>query len=234
MFEFSTVWMQAIESCGFITTEGFDGKTVGDDVNIADVMTVDTDYCLFTSIPSLNDAILIILIVFVGFVLNSIIIRCYWNSKSSTAIYIRAFAAYDLCVLSLAPNFLIDLFFPNMKPFFKILKGILGGFAIIGPLFLALDRFLVVAFPHKFKKYEKSMKIAKGSIFSITLVTKGVAEITAVAIGYDNRMVEIFFFVFRPILAAQFVTCVVLYVIIIVKIVTSERKMAKHRHVANQ
>ena len=78
------------------------------------------------------------------------------------------------------------------------------------------------------------MKKIKGAIFAITLVSKGGAEGAVVVVGYESSLAEIFFDVFRPILGAQFVTCVVLYVIIIVKIVTSERKMAKHRHVANQ
>ena len=234
MSEFSTFLMLSHESYGSTSNDESDVKTMDDDVNMDDVMTVEAEFNLFTSLPFVEDAVAISLIAFLGFILNSTILLCYKRSRSSTAVYIKAFAAYDICVLGLAPHFLFEIFTPSISRVIQALKGMLGGFAIMGPLFLALDRFLVVVFPHKFRNYEKYMKIGKIIVFALTLVTVASAETTAAVTGYESRLTGIFFAIFRPILGAQFMTCVVLYAIIIVKIVTSERKMAKHRHVTNQ
>ena len=152
MFEESTVWMQTINYFGSTETtyENIDSK-------IDDVTVCDSVYGLFTNLSYIEDTVAVSLIVFLGSLLNLVVIRCYWRTKSSTALYIQAFAVYDVSVLiTLALDHLVFTLFPKeniVSALCFALKGVLSGFVVMGPLFLALDRFLVVVFPHKFKIY---------------------------------------------------------------------------------
>ena len=100
----------------------------------------------------------------VGLVLNALILRCYWSVKTSTAVYIRALASIDICVLSFMLFRTYFLHFPTESRL-DLISETLGNFVavvnVLGPLYLALDRGLIVMLPHSFKKHEKNMRIAK-------------------------------------------------------------------------
>ena len=47
---------------------------------------------------------------------------------------------------------------------------------MLGPLFMALDRIQIVAFPHSFKKHEKKMRIAKILIAAVQNITSALSS----------------------------------------------------------
>ena len=98
----------------------------------------------------------------------------------------------------------------------------------LGTLFLALDRFLVVTFPHNFQLHEKKLRIFK---VILTLVAMFFYSLFTV-----GRLLEIQILIslaslnFLVFLLAN----IVLYVVIVVKIVQNERKMKAHRNTGNR
>ena len=128
-----------------------------------------TEVQLFLELPPTHTIAIVSSIMLVGFVLNATILRCYWRSTTTTSVYIRVLAVYDICAL-------IALGFSKSLLIFEALQhdvaqkvsvavsSALGNFYLVGPLFLAIDRMLVVAFPLNFKQYETGIRILKTSI----------------------------------------------------------------------
>ena len=237
MFEFSTIWMEVY---GSTESEDSDVISYDRDVNNNIIYNQELPNVCFTELPFIEEAIAVSLTVCLGFLLNLVFFRCFWRSKSSAAVYIRVLAYYDMCVLaSLALNFVIkDV--PNFPKFQSVVKTasflqrLLAAFTIIGPLFLALDRFLVVTFPHKFQNYTNGMRKAKGGIIVVAVATNVLAQLSVFVLGFESTMTSILAGILTLFLATQFLTCVVLYAVIFAKIVHAERKMAKHRHIGSR
>ena len=189
----------------------------------------------FFDVPPTHTIAIVSSIMLVGFVLNATILRCYWRSTTTTSVYIRVLAVYDVCAL-------VALGFSKTLLIFEALQHevankvsvavstALGNFYLVGPLFLAIDRMLVVAFPLNFQQYETGIRILKTSIVFFHGVLFLVACIFITGLEYDKVWTRVIFsfLLISPLL--QFVACIVLYTIIIVKIKMAERKMAQHRH----
>ena len=100
------------------------------------------------------------------------------------------------------------------------------------PLFLAMDRCLIVSFPHNFCKYERRMRLAKrGTIFVVAtliftsaLIALGEQTTTAILIHHGISIAT---------LVLQIVGIVGLYCIIIAKVLRSDQEMKKNRHIGN-
>ena len=193
--------------------------------------TAEKSYLLkFEEIPLLDELIMLAVIVCVGLVFNSIILFLYFKEKCDLSRYIRVFAIYDLFVLvatciDRASDLVETLHVIGILMDLIILITVAA--SLFGPLFLALDRFLAVWFPHSFHLYEKKMRIFK-IILVLILITQKIAvfviprpPIAVYAFG------SVYFVV-------QFVVCLVLYAVITVKIWKSDRKMREHRHVGNR
>ena len=99
--------------------------------------------------------------------------------------------------------------------------------SMLGPLFLAMDRFLIVAFPHNFQLHEKKMRMIKIMFFALTTAPMSLGFI-------HDQLIKVGIFILYANLVVQLIACIVLYTIIVVKIVLAERKMSKHRHVGNR
>ena len=121
-------------------------------------------YFMYYPIDVSHDVVITSIIFCVGLVLNTLNLRLYWRVKTSTAVYIRGMAFIDVCVIIYVLLRTFLQYFPS-EPVLYIISGALGNFAavvnVLAPLFMALDRILIVAFPHSFKKHEKNMRIAK-------------------------------------------------------------------------
>ena len=193
--------------------------------------TEETVKTLFSQIPEAHQLAMAVIVLVVGLVLNSIIFRCYFRVKSSIARYIRVFAVFDIFVILDAVSiWIVPLYFESEKTLLRVLNLIMTvtiNYSMLGPLFLALDRFLIVSFPHNFQLHEKKMRGFKIALFLLTVVLSSF-NLFVVIQGLDRRLVTIIVTNFT----LQFLACVVLYVIIVVKIVTSERKMKDSRHMA--
>ena len=185
---------------------------------------------LFSKIKESHELIFIALILVFGLVLNSIIFRCYFRVKNDIARYIRFFAIYDCFVIIISLSTRIVVLYATSQ---EVLKRILITtthqcvyYSMLGPLFLALDRFLIVSFPHNFQLHEKKMRRFKVALVLLTVLLSLYYLFEATK---DNFVLITIFLVNFTL---QFLACVVLYVIIVVKIVTSERKMKGSRHMA--
>ena len=120
----------------------------------------------FTKIPDSHQLVILPIITIIGFILNSVILRIYWN------------------------------------------------------------RFLIVALPHKFQLYETKMRIFKFLIFSLTFF----CGLTGL---FPEDIIQFFIVLAMVNLVAQFLACIGLYTFIVARVVMSERKMNKHRHIGS-
>ena len=185
----------------------------------------------FLPIPLVAEIILLSLTLSLGFVLNAIIFRCYFGVKSDVARYIRVLSVFDgfAVLVSVSARATEIVFFENQIAIDMLYNGVNLGisFSMMGPLFLALDRFLIVWFPHNFQLYEKRMRRFKIVLFVVTLVLSLV-----LVIRFEFRI--IFVAMTSVWLFLQFISCTILYAVISVKIFISERKMNEHRHVGSR
>ena len=165
-----------------------------------------------------------------GLALNILILFYYFRDGSGTGRYIRVLALYDCFMLVVQSGLrftrlFIKSYHPIQDVFFALfLFG--GAYALIGPLFLALDRFLIVAFPFTFPLHQNKMRAIKMGILAL---------VTCNSLAYiaTRLLVEFLAFTTAAFAILEIVTCVVLYMIIVIKIVRSERKMNNSRHVGN-
>ena len=127
---------------------------------------IQDDNFVLQPIHPLQDVIVASINFCVGLVLNALIMRCYWSFKTSTAVYIRVLAVYDVIVLlnMSAVRFFI-LIFPTQSLEINLagknVAHLLMSNAVLGPLFMALDRILIVAFPHSFKSTRERCVLLK-------------------------------------------------------------------------
>ena len=169
-------------------------------------------------------------LIFVGSILNVIILKCYFRDTSSLASYIRAFAVLDILIL-FAGSF--DFFFLNLFPTQVAVANVLisifralAAFSMLGPLFLALDRCLIVIAPHKVSLYAAKMQMFKIILFVLT---------SLVGLGFliSNVNTGVVYIFATVVFMLQFIGCLVLYSVIIAQILVSERKIGAHRHFGN-
>ena len=111
---------------------------------------------MYTPIPQWHRVAIIFCIYVIGCIVNSLVLRIYWRSESSNRLYVLAMALHDLFCLHFV---LVPPIFRMFAPTDHIRDVILivrvtSGFVyfntyLIAPLYLAIDRFVAVMFPHK-------------------------------------------------------------------------------------
>ena len=191
----------------------------------------------------LKDVVMLFIIFICGCGLNLLIFVAYFRIKTDLAMYIRVFAVFDffMSFLRFTPE-AVFLFHPtnihyeNFTLFAYIFTGmyrILYPFTMLGPLFLALDRFLIVIYPLDYKIYLIKMRIFKACIFSLTLCMSIIRLVMVLTMSANHKSSYIFERVIWAMMGLEFLFCVSLYTVIVVKIVASERKMKTQRHIAN-
>ena len=173
----------------------------------------------------------------VGLILNSIILRCYWKEKSATSTYFKAFAVFDMLALMIRPIDQIILILGMQNPATNLtrlaMQNLIAAVYNVGSLFLALDRCLVVAFPHNFREHEGKLRWIKGGML-LFLGTISVMTSTFYVVDPTWVLTDILRVVAILAIFVQIVAIVALYTIIIVKVVTSDRKMKNSRHFGNK
>ena len=187
-------------------------------------------------ISMVEDIAMAVLVFSVGITLNSIILRCYWKDKGATSIYFRAFSVADMFFLVMMfARRVCFLFWPvkEIYIFFAVTNNLMGTMYNFGSLFLAMDRCLIVAFPHNFRKHEGKLRAAKGSmVFAMLLLSLAFSFAKfnlsdSFVISIINRSMVVAMFV-------QILGIVVLYGVIIAKVQISDRKMKASRHIGQQ
>ena len=185
-------------------------------------------YFMFYPIDVTHDVVITSVIFCVGLVLNALNLRCYWSVKTSMAVYIRGMAFIDICVIIYVLLRTFLQYFPS-EPALYIISGALGNFAavvnVLAPLFMALDRILIVAFPHSFKKHENKMRIAKLSWATFQCSFLAVIFIAKFLYGINldqNITVKV---IWSTLFVLQMLLCVALYAVIVCKVRKSGRKI---------
>ena len=216
-----------------VFTEDADGHFL---VGAASIKASGFEY--FTKLSIVEDTAMAIFIFSLGIVLNSIILRCYWKNKDATSIYFRAFAFIDLwCLLLILIRRSVSFFFADNIISYAVLSALTNMAAALynlGPMFLAMDRCLIVAFPHNFREHEKKLRVAKGSMVVVVEMLSltwamldgfgDPASTLAVVVQLSAGLVSLL----------QIIAIVVLYAIIVFKVLMSDRKMKNSRHFGNK
>ena len=187
---------------------------------ISDSLKNPSWYQIYSRVPLSHEVIATSFIALCGIIFNLIILRCYWRDKSRTAVYIRAFAIYDVCMVTVFCSVtLVNLGWPQaewlaqflMFPLVTLLSA-----GMLGPLFLAIDRVSMVVFPYTFYKYERRLRIFKISFGTVHVAIAAVLSapnfpVSALALKVLMTTTSVLF-------VSQLIGCAVLYVIIALKV----------------
>ena len=139
---------------------------------MADTIKDTALHSYYEPMPLESEISFIVISFVIGVVLNSIILRCFFKVEGDIARYIRAFAVFDLAVIISGLTSRVSLLsiFPQDTKHgpnpLQIIFAFIFAHSMLGPLFLAMDRFLIVAFPHNFQLHEKKMRMIKIMLFN--------------------------------------------------------------------
>ena len=136
------------------------------------------EHLLYHPIEPVHDVAIVSVIFCVGLVLNALILRCYWSVKTSTAVYIRVLAVYDMAAVLYLLGYRTSVGVFSISSATLTVWMCIGNFvalnSMLGPLFIAIDRFVLVLFPHNFTKYTRKIRCAKIFwIFFLNLASLG-------------------------------------------------------------
>ena len=168
--------------------------------------------------------------------LNTLVFVYYRKLKEITRPYILSLIALDLLlgVVTLT-SFVIVIASPSAAVAliaYKIfyITFVFGfGFYLYPPFFLACDRFLIVMFPLKYNDYLRRVKVIKVALFSIHFLNQSFLSVLPFIFDPEamffklTALVSVFFNV-----AVSFGT-LFLYVIMVVQIFRSSKKMSNSR-----
>ena len=184
---------------------------------------------LYHPIDPVNEIIISSVIFCVGLVLNALILRCYWSVKTSTAVYIRVLAVYDMAAVLYLLGYRTSVGVFNISSATLTVWMCIGNFvalnSMLGPLFIAIDRFVLVLFPHNLTKHTTKIRYAK---FFWTFIINLVALIRFLVILQDNSNVLLKIFLHRFASVVFFIQCpicIALYAFIVFKIRKSQRRI---------
>ena len=192
----------------------------------------------YNPIDPIHDAVFASVAFLIGLVFNALNLRWYWSVKSSTALYIRVLAGLDIAALFLVLvcRVMKCIFVNNVligqSEYF--LQGLLCIISVGGPLFMALDRALIVAFPLSFKKHQKKLLIFKISIPIIQSASSLLFSLSSVLIGEAAPPTRILVGVASTTFVLQIVGIVSLYALIVHKIRKSTQKVQPTSQTRNQ
>ena len=192
----------------------------------------------FTPIPVEQTVSILGSIILLSVVLNSFVIAFYKKAKTSNRSYVLALALLDFlsvifCLFpqileAIVPNDSAKYFFDRLASFFVVN---LFNFYMFPSLFLAVDRFFAVFYPHKFKIF--APKIRKGKI--VILVLSSSFQLLRIIVyfltGEKSVLSVALEFIAFTWIFVQVVTSTILYVAIAVKILRSNKKMAENRNI---
>ena len=116
----------------------------------------------------------------------------------------------------------------------KALNNVVVALYNFGPLFLAMDRCLVVAFPHNFLEHERKLRVAKGVM---VLVVAMLSLTFSMVFGFGDpewTMTGVLGMLAGLAAILQIIAIVGLYTVIVTKVVMSDRNMKSSRHSGNK
>ena len=217
-----------------VATDEFELKLVEDGIQTEDLVS---SFTYVLPISMVEDTAMAVFIFSLGMLLNAIILRGYWKEKSATSTYFKAFAVIDMTIVGfmLIRRVLRFVWPNNINVFFLdiLVTNLIGSLYNFGPMFLAMDRCLIVAFPHKFREYEGRMRVAKGGML-LFLTSTGFTLSMLYRFGDPDSTVAVLLKMLGGVATVlQIFAIVVLYAVIVVKVLTSDRKLKASRHVGS-
>ena len=215
-------------------TEKFYLKSFEDEMEALD----QTNSILYLmQITLIEDTAIAVFIFSFGILLNTIILRNYWREKSTTSTYFRAFALIDIASVAFMLMRRIILFvWPANASLiiFNVLTNLIAGLYNFGPMFLAMDRCLIVAFPYNFRDHERKLRTAKGCMILVVTILSLNFSILQRFGDPDSTVTAVFGMLSGFVSVLQIIAIVVLYAMIVVKVLKSDVKMKDSRHIGNK
>ena len=131
------------------------------------------DYFPFVDpIPKIHEVVLAAVIAFLSFFLNALVVKFYIKSKQHCRSYILAFVGLDwFLILFGLGQFVALSFIDDISTFIVVLNMFMVatnfgfGLYLYPSLFLAVDRFVVVLFPLKFREMKFKVRCFKSILF---------------------------------------------------------------------
>ena len=164
--------------------------------------------------------------------------RCYWSVKNPTARYIRVLAVFDTFIaVQLLVKTIVLRQFPENQVLDSVVQSVsfwCASLYLVGPLFLACDRCLMVSFPHNFIQHQAKVKRVKVAVLTVLVLSCMFTNFTRATLERTSLLTKVSIALTSVLLLLQFLGCLGLYVTIVVKIWLADKKMAKHRHVGNK
>ena len=195
----------------------------------------------FKPAPTWQHVLVIWLLLVTGWVTNFLIIKIYWRLKSTNRIYVLAMAFMDLTNLTFAllPRFIILFLGQSLiREVVEVTRYAVAFFIftlyMLLPLFLALDRFVAVSYPHKLKDKLQQIRRLKIGLVVYCFATVGAALTTELLFGIESFWFSVVQIHNIVILFLQVASALTLYVIIAVKVMRSRKQMKKHRSLNDQ
>ena len=191
----------------------------------------------FKPAPTWQHVCVIWLLLVTGWVTNSVIIKIYWRLKSSNRVYVLAMAFMDLTNLTfvLLPRFILMFLGQSVvREVIELIRYTIGilifNLYILLPLFLALDRFVAVTYPHKMKDYIRRLRVLK--VGCIAHCCLQVVALLTTEVLFGTESVWLIVILYNTLaLFVEALSALVLYVIIAVKIMMSTKRMKNHRSI---
>ena len=190
-----------------------------------------------TPIPFVHFMLLFLLVAVLSLSLNIIVVLYYRKSKDITRFYILALVIMDWCIIALILMPLSILLYCNLSEnlsqglFFSVLVGVNTVFSLYlyTSLFLALDRFLVVLFPLKFRDYVGKLRIFKAVWAGMHVIYSTLDSINQIVFGINSASFSIFKLISVSLTFFILTTISILYTIMAMQIIRSSKKLAKSR-----
>ena len=187
----------------------------------------------FSPVPFVDAVAISCSIAFLSLFHNSFVIVFYRKTNTSARPYILLLAALDLKYVHfiLLPNVGLGLMEESVaKTVLKTIRRYAGSclflLYLVPTFYLALDRFLAVFFPHKFKVLAPKMRPFKVGLFVVSILLN-VAHF-AIEMIIPGNISLIPFFIGWFIVLIMLLVSPVLYVAIFCQLMVSARKMAGH------
>ena len=170
-----------LDNCSTITEMGdVTSALCGNDTDSKNTEEHEVDliisYNLFREIPLPQRAVLTSSILTLTLTLNILVFKYYSKSKTSNRPYVLALVFLDFLTVFLGhlPTFILSLFEINQTLLTVqfVVYGLTSYLVIIcffPPVFLGIDRYVAVFYPHTFREYKTRIRILK--LFTIFVLT---------------------------------------------------------------
>ena len=179
---------------------------------------------------------LAVVIALLSFVLNSLVVKYYIKSKNYSRPYILTLVGLDLISILFAMVPYVALSFINDISIFLIVLNtyvvavnISFGLYLYPALFLAVDRFVVVIFPLKFRELKEKTRCFKVALFGTHFVVAVTDCVLQIVYKYNSFPSLVIKSVASVMNFFELLSVVVMYSTMVVMIIKTNREMAAAR-----